>query len=253
MKTLSRLKWAVLSAVVMAGVSSCDWDDGYSLDKFYLSYATMTGTPRDYDMILDNGAKAEIVASDVYFSDHIRVEGLRVLANYTVLDDRNNAEGTKDYLVKLNFVDTLLCKQPVYASQIVEEEIGDDPIRVNEAWFGGKYLNIAFTFFHEAKGVKHFLNLVVNDAHPDADEDNVYVEFRHNAYGEERFREAGGVVSFDLTSLVPEGKNSVTVHLSHVDYNGETIEDSGTFRLKGNNLTPPENVLQKSAFSNMVK
>ena len=109
----------------------------------------------------------------------------------------------------------------------------------------GNYLNMEF--YIPVKGnssTAHFINLVVDDVAP-ATNDTVYVTLRHNAYddkpGEGRvpgdYRWAWGNVSFDLTSLLPEGATSVPVKLTWTGYKGgnfgetEVHTESGVFTL----------------------
>ena len=125
-----------------------------------------------------------------------------------------------------------------------QDSIGNDPINVQEAWFGGRYLNVEFRIpVKDGSKEKHFINLVQDDVV--AHHDTVYVTLRHNAYGEKpgtgndrgNFSWGRGRVSFDLTSIVPEGQTSVPVKLLWTEYGknaSETVrrEDSGTYTLK---------------------
>lgn len=80
--------------------------------------------------------------------------------------------------------------------------------------------------------------------------DSVYITLRHNAYGEkpdaqntDSYVWSYGRVSFDLTSIVPEGYNKVPVKLIWTEYKKnipETVtkSDSGTFSLSGKETNP---------------
>ena len=91
-----------------------------------------------------------------------------------------------NYYVRLYGLDDVLTKVPVKQSFIHENEgvrqdsIGNDPINVQEAWFGGRYLNVEFRIpVKDGSKEKHFINLVQDDVV--AHHDTVYVTLRHNA------------------------------------------------------------------------
>ena len=160
-----------------------------------------------------------------------------------------------NYYIRLYGVDDVLTKVPVKQSFINEDEevrqdsIGNDPINVREAWFGGRYLNVEFRIpVKDGSKEKHFINLVQDDV--GTHNDTVYVTLRHNAYGEKpdtgndrgNYSWGRGRVSFDLTSIVPEGQTSVPVKLLWTEYGkntSETVnrEDSGTYTLKNTGET----------------
>lgn len=67
---------------------------------------------------------------------------MRVRVNFTI-----QAQSGSDLNVRLNAIEKVLSKEPVYSSKLTPEELeelGNDPIYVENAWFGGKYLNIDF-------------------------------------------------------------------------------------------------------------
>lgn len=185
-------------------------------------------------------------------------EDLRVYVNYSIVGserDETGLEGNMNYYIRLYGFDDVLTKVPVKQSFINEDKevrqdsIGNDPINVREAWFGGRYLNVEFRIpVKDGSKEKHFINLVQGDVV--AHNDTVYVTLRHNAYGERpdtgndqgNYSWGRGRVSFDLTSIVPEGQTSVPVKLLWTEYGkntSETVnrEDSGTYTLKNTGET----------------
>ena len=126
-------------------------------------------------------------------------------------------------------------KEPVYSSKLTPEELeelGNDPIYVENAWFGGKYLNIDFAVLRFDPQLAHFINLYVDEE--GSDENNVVVVLKHNAYGDPTTSLAFGRVSFDISKLVPEGKSSILVTLRWRNYDNSDCSDLGTFFLPDN-------------------
>lgn len=224
------LKLTAFFGALILGFSSCDWDDGYTLDKYYISWATVDGSASSFNLVLDDGTILYISANNVIIPGDTDLNGKRVVANYTLLDEVKGENDTKNYYIRLNAMEEVLSKKAVYSSQVNDEEIGNDPINVGDVWFSGKYMNFTFFFYANDPTIKHFINLVVDEDNPKADADNIYVTFRHNAYDDKAINQAFGRVSFDIESFIPEGKESIMVHLSYTNYRGEVRTDSGMFK-----------------------
>lgn len=241
------LKIAGVFLVSLFTLTSCKLFDedangmGDSMHNFWIGYATVNlksdhpinGQP-DFDLTLDDGTLLLIVANHVYFPEGSKLkDGTRVLINFTKLKDAGTTEdGERMQYIQLNGMREILLKKPVYSSQVEDMFIGNDPIDLDEVWFGGKYLNALFLMKFNNPNTKHFVNLLVNEEHSDADEENIYVEFRHNAYGDGQSKKGYGRVSFDIEEFIPEGKNSVTVHWTYTNYRGQVVTDSGKFSRK---------------------
>ena len=241
------------------GFTACDDDDEYYYvggGSSWLSYGNLekidNGSRSKFAIRRDDGNRLIVTEGMPIRFDGAK-EDLRVYAHYSIVGserDESGLEGNMNYYVRLYGLDDVLTKVPVKQSFIHENEgvrqdsIGNDPINVQEAWFGGRYLNVEFRIpVKDGSKEKHFINLVQDDVV--AHHDTVYVTLRHNAYGEKpgtgndrgNFSWGRGRVSFDLTSIVPEGQTSVPVKLIWTEYGknaSETVrrEDSGTYTLK---------------------
>lgn len=61
-----------------------------------------------------------------------------MFVNCSILD----REDINTYRVRINKYYQLLAKDIVRASDTDDEELGDEPVQVKDAWFGGGYLNM---------------------------------------------------------------------------------------------------------------
>lgn len=236
--------WLKLTGLLFAFawvLSSCNKDyaddtDGLwnnigdgSSGNFAIGHATVEGNANNFRLILDNGTVLVVYYNNVVIPEDTDFgNGTRVIANFTVISTGDN-NGVTYWAVRLNAMTQILSKRPVYSSQSDAKLIGNDPIDVKKSWFGGKYLNVNFYINTGSPSLKHYINLWVDEDHPEADENNIYVEMRHNAYGDPQTTLTFGQVSFDISEFLPEGKNSVTVHFSFTDYNGTTYIQSGEY------------------------
>ena len=179
---MKRFKYLALIFVFTLGLVSCDDNDGYSLDKQWLSMATVNdlgGDAGSYYLTLDDGTKLHIAAP----LNPYKPKTKRVWANYTLLGE---LDGDYDYAVKLNGIQSILTKDPIYIDpddQEKQDSIGSDPVKVISMKEGGGYLNVKFGY--NAGGDKsHFISLVSAEPDLGTGQDVIKLEFRHNQNGD---------------------------------------------------------------------
>ncbi len=229
MQRVSRV-FALLIAVLSGVLVSCDKDSHSDYfyvgdDRFYVSYGVVVGTQEAYTIRTDVGNTLIVVEN--LCPSFAMEDSMRVRINYTI--DRQTSEG---FEIRLNAIEKILSKAPVYSTELTSDELadlGDDPIEVAEAWFGGNYLNINFLVFRYDPALAHFINLLVDEEN--STEDDVVVILKHNAYDDPTTSLAFSRVSFDLSDLVPIGQESVKITLKWTDYNDSEHMDSGEFVL----------------------
>ena len=171
---------------------SCQDDDGYSTGTYWLSLATVSeNTGGAYYFTLDDGSTLWCANADV---NRLGVKPeQRVLINYTRISDSHSGY---DHFIRLNNIDTILCKNVFPISLATEDSIGDDPIQIQDAWVSGIYANFHYSFLGGEK--RHMLNLTIDTTNLT---DPITLELRHNAHGDSYSYRYAGYVSFKLESL----------------------------------------------------
>ncbi|MCD8186440.1 MAG: hypothetical protein LUD68_08365 [Rikenellaceae bacterium] len=207
-------------------------DEGY--DTLWTGYANVIlleehkpGIQPNFQLVLDEGTIMNVISTHVYFPEDVVLEDdTRVAVSFLIYDEYYTAD-QKYYNISLLAMVEVLCKKPLYSSDH-PADLGNDPINVERTWIGGKYLNMNFSILVEKDSEKkHYINLLVNEDHADADEENIYLELRHNAFGEKEELVSNGRVSFDISEFLSESRPSVNLHIQYTNYDGHLIMEGG--------------------------
>lgn len=190
---------------VAALVAGCDDDDDdYSLGKFWVTTATVEMEDDNaYTLLTDNGDRLFPSATAVPWFD--LKNNQRVWVNYTILGDAT--QNDLDYFVKINNLQELLTKGIITLTAENADSIGHDPVTITNYWFNDDYLTIEFKY--GGGGTIHFINLAQDEDHPENEQGQPILEFRHNRNDDPYNTLLRGIVSFDLSELKTEGQNSI--------------------------------------------
>jgi hypothetical protein len=218
-KHIQIVLFLMISVLLALGFASCADDEGYSLDKYWVSIATINKTGDNaYYFTLDNDEKLWVAAP---VGLNLDLKNERAIINYTILSDAQNGY---DHYVKLNRLSEVLTKDIIYIApddQIKQDSIGYSPVKVYSVWGGDDYLNISFGF--NVGGVEtHMINLVSADPDLSKDEDIVSLEFRHNQKSDPEYYPSKSYVSFNLAPYKVAGRDKLTIELVWKDPSGET-------------------------------
>lgn len=128
--------------------------------------------------------------------------------------------------VKLKSYENVPVKTPVIQSAPGSAVIGNDAVCVKYGWYSGKMLTLQYHYTAlKESSTKHIVNLVFNDE--DSDSENILLRLVHDGFGEtysnedyeaSRFELVTETVSFDLSSILPAGRNKVTSSLDYIWY-----------------------------------
>ena len=218
-------------ATVVVIFSSCDDDDGYSLDKYRVGMATVdapgstepfpVGGTTPFWLTLDNGSTLWPAAFNPYLSGVTLQNQHRIVADFTLLSGEK--DGYSHY-IRLNDLRKVLTKSiDTVTVQTPDTSVlrGRDPIDMEEVWTGDGFINIVFDYFGSS-GRTHYINLVVNEenAGPNPAHGVWSLEFVHDAKGDSRERAYRGIVSFRIPADLPTGVNKIKI--TSLDTDGET-------------------------------
>ncbi len=225
------LKYLTIAFALTLGLASCNDDEGYSLDKYWLSIATVNDLEEgdnSYYLTLDDGTNLHIAAPINPYKPKTK----RVFANYTILGE---LEGDYQYAVRLNGIQSILTKDVIYidpANEVKQDSIGFDPIKVISMKEGGGYINIKFAY--NTGGVNsHMVNLVSDKEDLSAGgSDVIKLQFRHNQNGDPEKYPADGWVCFDLAPYKAAATgNEITFEISSVDFDGSTVTKTIKYKI----------------------
>lgn len=214
-KTYQFLKAAAIACIALFCFQSCADDDGYSMNKYWISVATVNPLDgRSYDLILDNGQKLFPAATNC--PGYRPKNDQRALVNYTILSDSSS---TYSHLIKVNAIENILTKAIAKDLGAAKNDsvYGVDRLKIKEAWIGDGYLNIVF-LYNLGGEKQHFINLVPCNG---SEKGTYNFEFRHNAYGDSETNGGEGIVSFNLSSLsIPSGETA-KLNIKYNSFDGE--------------------------------
>lgn len=213
-------RYVILFLALAFVVASCNDDDDYSLDKYWLDMATVNDLTEDeagFYLTLDDGTNLFIASPlNVY-----KPKTKRVFANYTILGD---LDGDYDYAIRLNGIQGVLTKDIIYINPTddhKQDSIGKDPIKILSMKEGGGYLNVKFEY--NGGGEKsHFISVVSDDEDLSVGDAVVKLELRHNQNGDPQRYPASSWACFDLKPYQIDGKET-TFEISALDFDGTTV------------------------------
>lgn len=208
----------MLGLVFTFGVTSCSDDDGYSLGKFWVNWATVNEVEGNRYFILDDSTTLFVAASSTGYQP----KNKRVIINYTILSDKY---GNYDHAIKLNgYYADVLTKNVLYidpADQVKQDSIGNDPIKLYSVWEGGGYLNFHFGY-NTGNQDAHMINLISSNPDLSVADDIVNLDFRHNRKNDPENYWVEGYASFDLAPYRKSGRESVKFNIKVQVSNTET-------------------------------
>ncbi len=227
---MNKIKIAVFGLLAAAVFTGCDkfLEDKNTPGNFWVGYADVRVLEHaQNDMLdnsetgvylhLDNGKVLEVMSFGASAQGFELRDGMRVLVNFSKLGETPMYGTLPRWQVHVNEMVEVLTKAPTEGDGAALADAGIDP---RHLWVSGKYLNLTFMYYCSDAQVPHGIDLWLNADHPDADAQNVYVELRHDARGDAARRRMFARASFDVSGLLSEGQNTVTIHFSWKDHNG---------------------------------
>lgn len=226
---MKKLVFYLVMGFIISFLSGCDMnEDGYSLNDSWIGLGLIQKdtVSEKLTIELDNGAVLSPVNN--YGWCHEVKDNQRVLANYTIVGDKNSTDNTEQYYVKVNSLRNILYKGIMNITPQIEDSIGNDPICVKDIWLNKNMLNLELQYQGGSK--IHFINLVKPTITSANLNDPVILELRHNNKGDQETIPLSAVVTFDLSSLKVVGKTSTFFKVTAKDFDGKNFEYTGGYK-----------------------
>ena len=226
---MKKLTFFLMMAIISSLFTGCEMkDDGYSLGNFWVGFGIVQkdSVAHTFTINLDDGS----VLFPATYPDLVgHVENNeRVLANFTILGNKSNAENQDQYYVKINSLRKILFKGILDITPEKEDSIGNDPIHVEDTWVKNDMLN--FELKYQGGNEIHFINLVKQPGTINTDNGPVILELRHNKNGDTEHLPLSAIVTFKLDALKVDGKHSTPFKVIAKDYDGHDFEFTGEYK-----------------------
>lgn len=195
-------------------------DDNYDYDLARPD-AIVTVKPLDdasfYMQLNDNTTLYPVGETELPFGN----SEMRAFVNYDETDMPQGVEGSYSQAVKINWIKSILTKDPVVTEGDVNDETkyGSDPVEIMNDWMTNVedgYITLHFFTCWGNSGIKHEVNLVTG-----TNPENPYeVVFRHNAFNDYCNVKSDGIVAFSLKNLPDTNGETVKLTLKWESFSG---------------------------------
>jgi hypothetical protein len=147
----------------------------------------------------------------------------RLIIEFTLIKD---SIPRIDYIANVTRFEAVLVKQIFELTDQNADSIGNDELAVNSLWVKKDFLNFSFYYYYNSIG--HRINLIrPQGAVPT---DTVELEIRHNDMDDNKTYSGGGFVSFNLSSIKNDLKDSVIIHVKAKEYNSHSFSKYFTYK-----------------------
>ncbi len=193
----------------------CDDDDDHP-DRYYSDTGTLIKSDDSFYYVSDEGGVMVIDESSEVDEDSLTSDSTRASVVYIV--KKQYDEGDYDCKIKITEYDEILTKSIFHfysdTEDDVRDSIGNDIIRIKNAWISDDYLTIYFSYY--GGSVTHYINLVQDEDSLETDDGKLILELKHNANDDPYNTELCGLVSFNISELQDADSNSVTLLLRYI-------------------------------------
>jgi len=226
---MKKLVFIFMMAAVSYFLPGCDLDDdGYSLSNAWVGFGLIqkdSGT-ESFTIAMDDGEVLYPITIVGTWNELKNND--RVLINFTILENKKNPEHNELYYVKINSLQKILYKGILDITPAIEDSIGNDPIRVKDKWIKNDMLN--FELQYQGGSKTHFINMVKQPGAINLANGPVLLELRHNTNGDNDRIPLSAIVTFDLSSLKVQGKDSTQFKVTAKGFEGDDFEFTGVYK-----------------------
>lgn len=162
-----------------------------------------------FSVTLDDGNL--IYPRESYINPARLNDSTRLYMQFNIMEENDSCA-----YVRLTYADTILTKSILPYNESILDSVGNDPVKINKAWFAHGFLNFEFVFVGRA-------NLNANHAHMVSllqcpnDGNKLIFEFRHNDFDDYRDKVYIGVVSFRINEAIKDLQKPVQMVIKYND------------------------------------
>ncbi|MEG1617248.1 MAG: NigD-like C-terminal domain-containing protein [Bacteroidales bacterium] len=216
----------ILSALLLGGVFFSSCDDDQCKETHYESFVTVD---KEGDELIFKTDKGNTLNPTNLSGSSSLKEDDRGVVLFHILDKKpeNQPKESGEYkYIHIEAYQPLLAK-PIWKlteanrdSSVVAHK---DPVIVRDAWIGGGYLNLYFSFLSSSYGSVHYVNVVENTLENAVNpEEGVYkVEFIHNGNNDYYGNWVNGIACFRLPENIDE--EAKEIHLKYFRHRDEEV------------------------------
>jgi hypothetical protein len=226
---MKKILFLFLVGSTLSFLTGCSLDDDeYSLDNAWVGFGLIQKSADDdsFTIKMDDGEVLYPVIHTGYWHEVSNNE--RVLTNFTILGNRDNAEHNEEYFVRINSLRKILYKGILDITPAIEDSIGNDPIKVKDLWIKNNLMNFELQYW--GGNEIHYINLVKQPGAVSNGTDPIVLELRHNSNNDADQIPLSAIVTFDLSSLKVEGKTSIPFKVIAKGFDGDDFEFTGEYK-----------------------
>ncbi|PWD98324.1 NigD1/NigD2 family lipoprotein [Marinilabilia rubra] len=203
---MRRMFFALIIGALGLFFTGCLDDDNDTTPVQYFELGmTKVGDADQMQVVTDS----ELTLEFATFPENYEFEAdTRVMVKYSV-NERGEEGDSYDYLVDVYSIQDVVLKEIIELNEENRDTIGTDQLSINDVWVSGGFLNIDFSFYGTDE--VHYFNLVKDPLEQPDSPNEVNLQIRHDARGDDALSRYRGLMSFYLESLQVEGEDSLNL------------------------------------------
>lgn len=205
-KFLTLIVGALILSIMSFSFTACDNDH----EAIYEGYGLVNKlTDNSFSVTLDDGNL--IYPRETCINPSRLHDSTRLWMVFNILEE---SEQRTD--IRLISADTILTKNVLPYAESILDSVGNDPIKINTAWFAHGFLNFEFVFAarnHPTSQSAHMVNLLQRPS----ENGKLIFEFRHNDFNDYRDQVYMGVVSFRMQEVIEDLEKPIKMEIRFND------------------------------------
>ena len=228
---MKKLVFLLMVGILFSFFTSCNmdmYDDENSLNNAWVGFGLIhkDSVAESFTILMDDGEILFPAKSAKFWNDFKNND--RVLTNFTILGNKDNLNHDEQYYVEINSLRKILYKGILDITPALEDSIGNEPILVKDKWMKNNMMNFELQYRGGSK--IHYINLVKQPGSVTDATGPVILELRHNTNGDTERIPLTAVVTFDMSALKIQGKNSTKFKVIAKGFEGNNFEYTGEYK-----------------------